>query len=48
VKERIGQLARSRSGQEVVLRGEKETRYESLVRVLTLLRGMDVKPTLAP
>jgi beta-lactamase regulating signal transducer with metallopeptidase domain len=46
VKERIGQLARSRPGQEVVLRGEKETRYESLVRVLTLLRGMDVKPTL--
>lgn len=48
VKERIGQLARSRPGQEIVLKGEKETRYESLARVLNLLRGIDVKPTLAP
>ncbi len=48
VKERIGQLARSRPGQEIVLKGEKETRYESLARVLNLLRGIDVKPMLAP
>ena len=48
VKERIAQLARSRPGQEIVLKGEKETRYESLARVLNLLRGIDVKPMLAP
>ncbi len=46
VKRRMAQFARSRPGQEIVLRGEKETRYESLARVLNLLRGIDVKPTL--
>jgi Zn-dependent protease with chaperone function len=46
VKQRMAQFARSRPGQEIVLRGEKETRYESLARVLNLLRGIDVRPTL--
>lgn len=46
VKERLTQLARSRPGQEIVLKGEKETRYEGLTRVLNLLQGIDVKPTL--
>jgi beta-lactamase regulating signal transducer with metallopeptidase domain len=46
VRERLTQLARSNPGQEIVLRGEKETRYESMTRVLNLLKGIDVKPTL--
>jgi beta-lactamase regulating signal transducer with metallopeptidase domain len=48
VKERIAQIARGNPGQEILLRGEKDTRYESLTRILNLLQGLDVKPALAP
>jgi hypothetical protein len=48
VKERMSQLARSRPGQEIVLRAEKVTPYGSVMRVSKLLEGIDVKTTLAP
>ena len=46
VQQRISQIARSNPGQEILLRGEKDTRYESMMRVLNLLKGIDIKPTL--